>query len=58
MPFQVILILKVYEYAMHSGDLEIRPPIGLTESGPNFELVCFVNPAYLERRETMLSVCL
>ena len=41
---------------MYSGDLEIGPPIGLTESGPILEVVRFVKPANYEWRNTSQSV--
>ena len=40
----------------YSGDPEIGPPMGLTESGPILELVRFVKPANYEWRNTSQSV--
>ena len=41
---------------MYSGDPEIGPPMGLTESGPIFESVRFVKPGNHEQRDTSQSV--
>ena len=40
----------------YSGDPEIGPPMGLTESGPILESVRFVKPANYEWRDTSQSV--
>ena len=40
----------------YSGDPEIGPPMGLTESGPILESVRFVKPANYEWRNTSQSV--
>ena len=39
-----------------SGDPEIGPPMGLTESGPILESVRFVKPATFKSRDTSQSV--
>ena len=41
---------------IYSGDPEIGPPMGLTESGPILESVRFVKPANYELRITSQSV--
>ena len=41
---------------MYSGDPEIRPLMGLTESGPILESFRFVKPDNFEWRDTNLSV--
>ena len=41
--------------AIYSGDPEIGPPMGLTESGPILESVRFVKPANYEWRDTSRS---
>ena len=40
----------------YSGDPEIRPPMGLTESDPILESVRFMKPANYEWRDTSQSV--
>ena len=41
---------------MYSGDPEIGPPMGLTESGPILESIQFVKPANYEWTDTSQSV--
>ena len=43
-------------FLLYSGDPEIGPPMGLTESGPILESVQFVKPANCEWRGTSQSV--
>ena len=40
---------------IYSGDPEIGPPMGLTESGPILESVRFVKPSNYEWRDTSQS---
>ena len=45
----------IYIY-IYSGDPEIRPPMGLTESGPFLESVRFVKPANYAWKDTSLFI--
>ena len=51
--FKMATTKRFFKY---SGDPEIGPPMGLTESGPFLELVRFVKPANYEWRDTSQSV--
>ena len=44
--------LKKIQNEKYTGDPEIGPPMGLTESGPILESVRFVKPANYEWRDT------
>ena len=48
--------IAYYVTYIYSEDLEIGPPMGLTESGPILESVRFVEPANYELRDTSQSV--
>ena len=57
MPTPVCIILfSIIIIHTYSGDPEIGPPMGLTESGPILESVRFVKPANYEWRNTSQSV--
>ena len=48
-------IIQKIKKCIYSGDPEIGPPMGLTESGPILESVWFVKPANYEWRDTSQS---
>ena len=55
-PFANKHIITCSVHAIYSGDLEIGPPMGLTESDSILESGRFVKPATFELRDTSQSV--